>query len=112
MVLLIILMAMSTGILELLLARTQRDKGHLADGLLLALAGAASLGFAVVFLALGLRWIQLEQGSHSDLFWLGSYFGFSAICLLALALALHNLGPSQPSQLEPLPPFENPKLAH
>jgi hypothetical protein len=39
--LLIILMAMSTGILELLLARTQRHKGHLADGLLLALAGAA-----------------------------------------------------------------------
>lgn len=110
--LLIILMAMSSGILELLLARTQRRQGHLADGWLLALAGAASIGFAVVFLALGFRWIKLEPGSHLDLFWLGSYFGFSAIWLLALALRLRNLGPSQSGRWEPLPPFGNPKLAH
>ncbi|MGA7410579.1 MAG: hypothetical protein WBW33_08835 [Bryobacteraceae bacterium] len=110
--LLIILMAMSSGILELLLARTQRRQGHLADGWLLALAGAASIGFAVVFLALGFRWIKLEPGSHLDLFWLGSYFGFSAIWLLALALRLRNLGPSQSGRWESLPPFGNPKLAH
>jgi hypothetical protein len=37
-------------------------------------------------LALGLRWIRVEPGSRSDLLWLGSYFGFSAICMLALAV--------------------------
>jgi uncharacterized membrane protein HdeD (DUF308 family) len=39
--------------------------------------------------SLGFRWIKIEPGSHSDLLWLGSYFGFSAICMLGLALRLH-----------------------
>ncbi len=110
--LLIILMAMSSGILGLLLARTQRRHGHFADGWILALAGATSIGFAALFFALGFRWITIVPGSHSDLLWLGSYFGFSAICMLALALRLRSLGPSQSGQRELLPTFENPKLAH
>ncbi len=110
--LLIILMAMSSGVLEFLLARTQRRQGHFTDGWFLALAGVASIGFAAVFFALGFRWIKLEPRSHSDLLWLGSYFGFSAICMLTLALRLRILGPSQSGQWEPLPTFENPKLAH
>ena len=101
--LLIVLMAMSLGILELLTARTLRRQSRIADGWFLTLAGVASVGFALAFLALGFRWIEIEPGSHSDLLWLGSYFGFSAVCLLGLALRLHSLGRSQPGQMEALP---------
>jgi uncharacterized membrane protein HdeD (DUF308 family) len=109
--LLIILMAMSIGLLELVIARTLRRQRHFADGWFLALAGVASFGFAVAFLALGFRWIKIEPGSHSDLLWLGSYFGFSAICMLGLALRLRSLGPFQSGQ-EALPPLGNLKHAH
>jgi len=101
--LLIILMAMSAGILELVVARTLRRQRHVADAWFLALAGAASFGFAVAFLALGLHWIKIEPGSHSDLLWLGAYFGFSAICMVGLALRLRSLGPFQSGQWEALP---------
>ena len=89
--LLIILMAVSIGILELATARTLLRQRHVADGWLLGLAGVASVGFAVAFLALGFRWITVEPGSRSDLLWLGSYFGFSAICMLGLGLRLNSL---------------------
>lgn len=110
--LLIILMAMSIGILELVIARTLRRQRHVADGWFLALVGVASVGFALAFFALGFRWIKIEPGSHADLFWLGSYFGFSAICMLGLALRLHSQGLSQSGQREALPPLGNPKHAH
>jgi uncharacterized membrane protein HdeD (DUF308 family) len=109
--LLIILMAMSAGILELVVARTLRRQRHAADAWFLALAGVASFGFAAAFLALGLRWITIEPGSHSDLLWLGAYFGFSAICMLGLALRLHSLGPLQSGQWEALPTLGNPRHA-
>jgi uncharacterized membrane protein HdeD (DUF308 family) len=108
---LIILMAMSIGILEFVTARTLRRQRHVADGWFLSLAGVASVGFALLFLALGFRWIKIEPGSHSDLLWLGCYFGFSAVCMLALALRLHSLGPSQTVPWEALP-LGNPKPAH
>ena len=108
--LLMILMAVSIGILELLTARTLRRQHHVADGWLLGLAGVASVGFALEFLALGFRWIKIEPASHSDLLWLGSYFGFTAICLLGLALRLHRLGPSATGK--PLPLLGNPRLVH
>jgi len=91
--LLIILMAMSIGILELVTARTLRRQRHVADGWFLGAAGVASAGFALAFFGLVFRWIKLEPGSHSDLLWLGSYFGFSAICMLGMALRLHSLRP-------------------
>ncbi len=109
--LLIILMAMSIGILELAIARTQWRQRHVADGWFLALAGVVSVGFALVFLALGFRWIKIEPGSHADLLWLGSYFGFSAVCKLGLALRLHSQGLSQSGQREALPPLGNPRHA-
>jgi hypothetical protein len=71
-----------------------------------------SFGFALAFLALGFRWIAIEPGSHADLLWLGSYFGFGAICMLGLALRLHSQGISQFGQTEALPPFGNPRHAH
>ncbi len=110
--LLIILMAASMGILELTIARSLRHQRHVADGWFLALAGVASFGFALAFLALGFRWIKIEPGSHADLLWLGAYFGFSAICMLGLALRLHSQGLSQSGRREALPPLGNPRHAH
>jgi uncharacterized membrane protein HdeD (DUF308 family) len=89
--LLLVVMAMSVGIFELITARTLRRPRHAADEWFLGLAGAASVGFALAFFALGFRWIKLEPGSHSDLLWIGSYFGFSAICMLALGMRLNSL---------------------
>ena len=55
------------------------------------MAGVASIGFVLAFLALTMGWIQLESRPlHASLFlWQVSYFGFSAICMLALAGRLH-----------------------
>jgi uncharacterized membrane protein HdeD (DUF308 family) len=89
--LLIILMAVTMGILELVTARTMGRQRHVADEWLLGLAGVASVGFAVAFFVLGFRWIKIEPGSHADLLWLGSFFGFSAICMLGLGLRLNGL---------------------
>jgi uncharacterized membrane protein HdeD (DUF308 family) len=108
---LIILMALSVGILELGISRTLRQR-HVVDGWMLGLAGAASFGFALAFFALGFRWIKIEPGSHADLLWLGFYFGFSAICMLGLALRLHSHGFSQSGKTEALPILGNPGHAH
>jgi uncharacterized membrane protein HdeD (DUF308 family) len=89
--LLIILMAMSIGILEFVTARTLGRQRHIVDGWFLGFAGVVSVGFALAFFALGFRWIKLGPGSHSDLLWLSSYFGFSAICMLGLGLRLNSL---------------------
>jgi uncharacterized membrane protein HdeD (DUF308 family) len=88
--LLIVVMAMSIGIYELATARTLRR--HLADEWLLGAAGMASVGFALVFLAFVFRWIELERGSPAQtMIWMGSYFGFSAVCMLGLGLRLNSL---------------------
>ena len=110
--LLIVLMAMSLAVLELGAARTLRRQRRVADGWFLDFAGATSIGFAVMFLALGLRWIGIGPGSHADLVWLGAYFGFSAICMLVLALRLP--GPNLPgsARREDLPPLGRARHAH
>jgi uncharacterized membrane protein HdeD (DUF308 family) len=109
--LLVVVMAMTFGILALAIARTLR--GRVADEWFFGLAGAASIGFALAFLALANRWIQLERRLfHPSIFlWFCFYFGFSAICMLGLALRLHSLSPSQFGPWETLPPG-NPKPAH
>lgn len=90
--LLIVLMAMSIGIYELATARMLRH--HLADEWLLGVGGAASVGFALAFLAFVFRWIKLEPASPAQtLHWMGSYFGFSAVCMLGLALRRRSLLP-------------------
>jgi uncharacterized membrane protein HdeD (DUF308 family) len=109
--LLIVVMAMSIGIYELATARTLR--GHLTDEWLFGAAGVASVGFALVFFAFMSRWIKLDPAAPTQsLLWLGSYFGFSAICMLGLALRLNRLGLSQSGQWEDLPALGNPKHAH
>jgi hypothetical protein len=79
--LLVVVMAMTFGILALTIARTLR--GRVADEWFFGLAGAASVGVALAFLALANDWIRLERRLyHPSLFlWLCFYFGFSAICI-------------------------------
>jgi uncharacterized membrane protein HdeD (DUF308 family) len=110
--LLLVVVAMTFGILALAIARTLRRR--VADVWLFGLAGAASVCFALALLALANHWIHLEHRLfHPSLFlWLCVYFGFSAICMLGLALRLHKLGPSQSSQWNPPTPLVNPKPAH
>jgi len=108
---LIVVMAVSIGILELVTARTLRRQRHVADEWFLSLAGAASFGFALAFLALVFGWIQLERRPfHPSVFlWLCFYFAFSAIGMLWIGL---RLGPFQSGQWDALPPLGNPRHAH
>jgi uncharacterized membrane protein HdeD (DUF308 family) len=81
----IVVMAVSIGIYELAIARTSR--GRRVDEWLLGVAGIVSFGFALAFLAFVFRWLKLDPSPSAQTFnWLGSYFGFSAICMLGLAL--------------------------
>jgi hypothetical protein len=84
--LLVIIMAVSTGLLELIAAKTLWRLHQPGAGWIPGLIGAASVAFALAFLVLGFGGIRVEPGSHSDFLWLGSYFGFSAICMVGLVL--------------------------
>ena len=95
---LIIVMAVSIGAIELSTGRTLLRRRHFADGWSLGMAGAVTVGFALVFLSLAFRWIRLDE-SHRELLWLGLYFGFTALCMLGSALRLHSLGLSQSAQM-------------
>jgi uncharacterized membrane protein HdeD (DUF308 family) len=80
-----VIMAMSIGLYELATARMLR--GHRIGEWLLGAAGVVSVGFAIVFLGFVLRWIKLDPSPSAQTFnWLGSYFGFTAICMMGLAL--------------------------
>lgn len=84
--LLFVVMALSLGIFAL--AVTPRlHQG--AEKWLLGLCGAVSIGFGLGFLALGYRLIGFH-GPGSYFLWSSSYFGFSAISMLALGLILHS----------------------
>jgi len=89
--LLLVMMAMSIGILALASARTLH--GHVADKWLLGLAGTASVGFALAFFALDFRWIALERPGSLFLL-LAFFFGCSAICLLGLVPVLSGSRPA------------------
>jgi hypothetical protein len=108
--LLIIVMAMTAGILELITARRLRH--HVVGEWFFRVAGAVSIGFALVFFVYGFGWIKLAPGSHTDLLWLGSYFAFSAICMLALAMHLRGRRLPQSGENAALPPLGSPRHAH
>jgi uncharacterized membrane protein HdeD (DUF308 family) len=87
--LLAVLMAVSTGLLELAAARSLRSEGRTGDGWFFNATGAASLVLVFPFLALGFRWIVQGPGSHVDFLWLGAFFGVSAIGTIGLGWRLH-----------------------
>ena len=78
------------------------------------LTAALSFGFALAFLALANRWIQLQpRPFHPAVFlWFCYYFCFNAICLLGIGLWLHSSGQPQSGPREALPPLTNPEHAH
>jgi hypothetical protein len=86
--LLFVAMALSIGIPALTTALKLRR--HVADEWLLGAAGVASVAFAVSFFAVGFHWIRLEP-PHEYFVWMSSYFGFTAICMLGLAVRLNGL---------------------
>lgn len=86
--LLIAVMAVTFGILALILAQALGRQPRTADRWVWSFAGVTAGGFALTFLTLGFRWVEIGPGSHVELFWLGAYFAFSAACLLTLALRL------------------------
>ena len=93
--LVVAVMGVSIGVYELATALAVR--GHRFEEWLLAAAGMVSVGFAGVFLGFVLGWVRLSPSPSAQTFhWLGSYFGFSAICMLGLAL-----GPFKPSVAVP-----------
>lgn len=108
---LIVVMAMSAGILALAIARTLRSRDQ--DKWFFGLAGASSVGVGVAFLALVNGWIQLERRAFhpAGFLWVCIYFAFAAILMLAIGLRLHGRGVSQSGQWEALPPLGNPKHA-
>jgi uncharacterized membrane protein HdeD (DUF308 family) len=93
--LLVVIMAGSSAVYAALAARVAR---HRALGEWLAAAAAIlSVGFTAAFLGFAMRWIPLKPvGPSQTLHWLGSYFGFSALCVLALALRIRSIGETHP----------------
>ena len=89
---LIIVMAITMGLVELEVARDFRRRHHIGDGWLFGLAGIVSVSLVLPWLALGLRWVGLQPGSRLDLLWLASYFGVAAVSMIALAARLHRQG--------------------
>lgn len=107
--LLFVVMAVSIGAFTLRTAQTLRSG---APGRwYLGVAGAASIGFALSFLAVGFDLVRLGS-PHSFWVWMSSYFGFCAIFMLWLALRVHGQDRSQSGQREALPPLRSPRLAH
>jgi hypothetical protein len=90
--LLFVLMAVSVGAFALGTAQTLRNGGP--DRWFLSVSGAASLGFAFSFIAVGFGGVRLGP-PHSFWIWMSSYFGLCAIFMLYLALRLRNHGVSQ-----------------
>jgi uncharacterized membrane protein HdeD (DUF308 family) len=110
--LLIIVMAISIGTLELITARRPKGQHRFWDEWLVRVAGVASIGFALVFFALGFGWIKMGPRSHTDLLWLGFYFGLNAISMLGLALPNSRArGLSQSGLDGTLPLFGDPRQA-
>jgi uncharacterized membrane protein HdeD (DUF308 family) len=79
----LVALAIMIGIVELGAARSLRR--HVSDEWFLVYAGSASLAFGFAFLVIR------PGGAGSILIWLGLYAGFSAVCMLGLALRLRSL---------------------
>jgi hypothetical protein len=84
---LFVVMSVSIGVFALGTVQTLRSGAP--ERWFLSLAGAASIGFAFSFLAVGFDWVRLGP-PHFFWIWMSSYFGFCAIFMLWLALRVHS----------------------
>jgi hypothetical protein len=107
--LLFVVMAVSIGAFALGTAQTLRSGAP--QRRFLNLAGAASIGFGLSFLAVGFDWVR-RGPPHFFWIWMSSYFGFCAIFMLWLALRVHSQDLPQTGQREALPPLRSPRHAH
>lgn len=85
--LLILIAAVTLGLAELDAARTMWRLHRAAGGWLVAAAGIVVICLALPLVAWGFRWVAVAPGTSPEVFWMGLYFGFSAICMLALAVS-------------------------
>jgi len=95
--LLFVVMSVSIGAFALGTAQTLRRGAP--ERWLLGAAGAASIGFAFSFIAVGFGWVRLGP-PHSFWIWMSSYFAFCAIFMLWLALRVRSQGLSQSGRRE------------
>jgi len=105
--LLFTVMATSIGAFALTTAQTQRGRSGRTS---LIAAGAASMSFAISFIAVGF-FVRLEP-PQIFFMWISSYFVFCAVFMLWLALRVHSRAIGQSGQTEPLSPLSNPRHAH
>ena len=106
--LLFVVTALCVGAFAFRTAQTQRS-GALYSWFL-SVSGAASIGFAFSFMAVGFGWVRLKP-PHTYWIWMTSYFAFCAIFMLTLAWRGRNKGVSQSGLQEILPPIRRPKHA-
>jgi hypothetical protein len=107
--LLFVVMAVAIGAFALGTARTLLSGAP--ERWFLSLAGAASIGFAFSFVAVGFAWVRLGT-PYFYWIWMSSYFGLSAIFMLWLAWRVHSPDLSQSGRRETLPPLRRPRHAH
>jgi hypothetical protein len=96
--LLFVVMALSMGVFALAGARARRRAAP-ARGFL-AVFGAASIGFAISFFAVGFNWVRLPP--EYFWIWMSSWFAFCAILMLWLAAPRHS-GAADNRTARPLP---------
>jgi len=90
--LLFVLMALSLGAFALGNARTRRNRSPY--GLFIGVCGVTSLLFACSFVAVGFGWIRIAS-PFFYWYWMSSYFGFTALCMLSIAVSQHSTGLSE-----------------
>jgi uncharacterized membrane protein HdeD (DUF308 family) len=75
---LVVVMALSLGVLVLTAASASRR--NRLEMWVWGMASAGAVAYVAAFL-----WMKPVPGTHSEILWVGSYFGFQAACLLGLA---------------------------
>ena len=86
----LLFVVMAASIAALMWGSMPRLRRHAVDKWFVALAGAVAVCFAVGFIVSGFGWVRFDQpGSY--FLWMSLYFGFSAICMLALGLRLNSI---------------------
>jgi uncharacterized membrane protein HdeD (DUF308 family) len=106
--LLFAVMAASIGAFAWETVQTQRW-GRRGRWFLIA-AGAASISFAVSFIAVGF-FFRLEP-PQMFFIWMSSYFVFCAVFMLWLAFRVHGPANGRSDQMESFPPLPSPRHAH